>query len=164
MGSTQSTWGFSEINCRESDVHYFVFPNSTELNHNGCPKEAKEDRRVYQQQIGFGHEIRQVSIGLQKDPRNFAHGKSQIGDHCQQHSSSQEIRDRILRYVGQNWCPPLLKTTSNWEPPVVNISACAPFPSQILEIPILSDQCHKERHNLVNCNFFFILKRWKIKY
>merc|ERR1712001_328494 len=59
------------------------------LEHNGSSKEAKEDRRVYQQQVGFGYEIRQIPTGIQKDLGDLAHGKGQIGDHCQQHSSSQ---------------------------------------------------------------------------
>ena len=39
-----------------------------------------------------------------------------------------------------------LATTSNWVLLVVNISVCAPFPSQTPEIPISSVPCPKARH------------------
>ena len=45
-----------------------------------------------------------------------------------------------------------LATTSNWVPLVVNISVCAPFPSQTPEIPISSVPCPKARHKRT-CTF-----------
>ena len=45
-----------------------------------------------------------------------------------------------------------LATTSNWVLLVVNISVCAPFPSQTPEIPISSVPCPKARHKRT-CTF-----------
>ena len=45
-----------------------------------------------------------------------------------------------------------LATTSNWVLLVVNISVCAPFPSQTPEIPISSVPCPKVRHKRA-CTF-----------
>ena len=48
-----------------------------------------------------GDEIRQILLGLQTNTEITPPRKGQVGAHRQQHASSQEIRDRILRYVGQ---------------------------------------------------------------
>merc|ERR1712061_947312 len=48
------------------------------LEHNGSSKEAKEDRRVYQQQVGFGYEIRQIPTGIQKTLETLRMGKAKL--------------------------------------------------------------------------------------
>jgi hypothetical protein len=62
------------------------------ISHHGRPKEAKEGRRVHQQPTRSGHEVRQVPVGLQKDPRDSSHGQGKIGYYCQQHTSPKVSR------------------------------------------------------------------------
>merc|ERR1712004_361138 len=70
--------GFSEHISPRVDVRQIGFPQILVINQNGSSKEAKEDRRVYQQQIGFGYEIRQIPIGIQEDLETLRMGKAKL--------------------------------------------------------------------------------------
>ena len=61
-----------------------LFPNQ-----NGCPEEGQEDSGVHQLEARPRHEVRQVQVGLQEDPRDSPTGKGQVGHHRQQHSPAQ---------------------------------------------------------------------------
>merc|ERR1712113_1292967 len=54
-----------------------------------------------------GHEVWQVHARLQADPENLEEWKVKAGDHRQQHPTSSQVRDRVLRHAGQDWRPPL---------------------------------------------------------
>merc|ERR1739838_1212731 len=89
----------------ESDFDCLTEIWPKKLNH-GVQK-GKEGRIIHQLTSPVGHQVRQVQLGLPRDYSSTPSRKGKVGYLGRQHPTTPPLRDRVLRYVGQDWCPSL---------------------------------------------------------